>query len=148
MPEIVNARMAAASFLDGLTDGDIVSVYSFNTDVTELAPPTPVSSATRAVLLQRVQCLYASGGTNLHDGLLAGRLATDRAPATHPVRRIVMISDGRATVGDTDFKAYLGGIQEMNLKLKETFDAEGIEFAFPTQTVHIKNDAPLAVTAG
>lgn len=100
--KIVNARMAAASFLDGLTDGDIVSVYSFNTDVTELAPPTPVSSATRAVLLQRVQGLYASGGTNLHDGLLAGRLATDRAPATHPVRRIVMISDGRATVGDTD----------------------------------------------
>ena len=50
--------------------------------------------------------------------------------------------------GDTDFKAYLGGIQEMNLKLKETFDAEGIEFAFPTQTVHLKNDAPLAVTAG
>lgn len=50
--------------------------------------------------------------------------------------------------GDTDFKAYLGGIQEMNLKLKETFDAEGIEFAFPTQTVHIKSGAPPRSTAG
>lgn len=51
--------------------------------------------------------------------------------------------------GDTDFKAYLGGLQEMNLKLKERFDAEGIEFAFPTQTVHVRQDAgPDPVTAG
>jgi MscS family membrane protein len=50
--------------------------------------------------------------------------------------------------GDTDFKAYLDGIQEMNLKLKETFDAEGIEFAFPTQTVHVKNGAPPMATIG
>jgi MscS family membrane protein len=50
--------------------------------------------------------------------------------------------------GDTDFKAYLAGIQEMNLKLKESFDAEGIEFAFPTQTVHIKNGASPLATPG
>jgi MscS family membrane protein len=43
--------------------------------------------------------------------------------------------------GDTDFKAYLGGIQEMNLKLKERFDAESIEFAFPTQTLYLKQDS-------
>jgi MscS family membrane protein len=42
--------------------------------------------------------------------------------------------------GDTDFKAYLAGIQEMNLKLKERFDAERIEFAFPTQTLYVKQD--------
>lgn len=42
---------------------------------------------------------------------------------------------------DTVFKEYLDGIQEMNLKLKDRFDAEGIEFAFPTQTVYLKQDA-------
>jgi MscS family membrane protein len=42
--------------------------------------------------------------------------------------------------GDTDFKAYLAGLQEMNLQLKERFDAEGIEFAFPTQTLHLKQE--------
>ena len=99
--KIVNARLAAASFLDGLADGDVVSVYAFNDQVTELAPPTTVSTGTRSVLLGRVQGLYAAGGTNLHDGLMAGRLATDRAPESHPVRRIVVISDGRATVGET-----------------------------------------------
>lgn len=41
----------------------------------------------------------------------------------------------------TDNKEYLEGMQDMNLKLKECFDAEGIEFAFPTQTLHVKQGA-------
>jgi len=39
---------------------------------------------------------------------------------------------------NSDFAASLGGLQEMNLQLKERFDAEKIEFAFPTQTVYVK----------
>jgi MscS family membrane protein len=42
--------------------------------------------------------------------------------------------------GGTDFKDYLAGIQEMNLTLKERFETEQIHFAFPTQTVHLKQD--------
>lgn len=99
--KIQNARMAAASFIESLTEGDIVSLYAFSDAVTELAPPTTVNSATRAAMLQRVQGLFAAGGTNLHDGLMAARMAAEQAPATHPVRRVVMISDGRATVGRT-----------------------------------------------
>jgi len=38
----------------------------------------------------------------------------------------------------TDMKDCLAGLQEMNLSLKERFDAEKIEFAFPTQTVYVK----------
>jgi len=41
----------------------------------------------------------------------------------------------------TDFKEYLGGMQEMNLLLKERFDAEMINFAFPTQTLYVKQDS-------
>lgn len=39
---------------------------------------------------------------------------------------------------DADARAQLAGLQELNLKVKERFDAEGIEFAYPTQTVHNK----------
>lgn len=42
---------------------------------------------------------------------------------------------------DADFLASLGGLQEMNLALKERFDLEGISFAFPTQTVYMKQDS-------
>lgn len=41
----------------------------------------------------------------------------------------------------TDYKEYLAGMQELNLKVKERFDAEGINFAFPTQTIYLKQDS-------
>jgi MscS family membrane protein len=39
-----------------------------------------------------------------------------------------------------DFRAYTAGMQELNLAVKERFDAEGISFAFPTQTVYVKQE--------
>jgi MscS family membrane protein len=41
----------------------------------------------------------------------------------------------------TDAKAHFAEMQALNLKIKERFDAEKIEFAFPTQTVFVKTDA-------
>lgn len=41
---------------------------------------------------------------------------------------------------DSDFAASLAGLQEMNLALKERFDKEGISFAYPTQTLYVKQD--------
>ncbi|HEX5220205.1 MAG TPA: mechanosensitive ion channel family protein [Verrucomicrobiae bacterium] len=41
----------------------------------------------------------------------------------------------------TDGKAHLADLQALNLKIKERFDAEKIEFAYPTQTVVLKQDA-------
>ena len=47
-----------------------------------------------------------------------------------------------------DMKAYLAGMQELNLKIKTRFDAEGIAFAFPSQTVYHKLDSDVRVTTG
>jgi MscS family membrane protein len=49
---------------------------------------------------------------------------------------------------DADFVASLGGLQEMNLTLKERFDREGINFAFPTQTLYVKQDSRWQLTPG
>jgi MscS family membrane protein len=40
--------------------------------------------------------------------------------------------------GGTEAREQLAAMQEMNLKLKERFDAEGLSFAFPTQTLHVR----------
>lgn len=40
-----------------------------------------------------------------------------------------------------DFKAYLAGLQELNVGLKRRFDQEGINFAFPSRTVYLKQDS-------
>lgn len=44
---------------------------------------------------------------------------------------------------DTDYKAYLRGMQAINLEIKRRFDAEGLSFAFPTQTLYVKQDSDL-----
>jgi MscS family membrane protein len=43
----------------------------------------------------------------------------------------------------TVFKDYLKGMEELNLAIKKRFDQEALNFAFPTQTVHLKQqDGP------
>jgi MscS family membrane protein len=41
----------------------------------------------------------------------------------------------------TDAKAHLAGMQELNLAIKRRFDEEGINFAFPSQTIYMKQDS-------
>jgi len=41
----------------------------------------------------------------------------------------------------TDFKDYLLGLQQFNLDLKRRFDSERINFAFPTQTIYMRQDS-------
>ena len=41
----------------------------------------------------------------------------------------------------TDYKQYLAGFQGMNLTVKERFDKEGINFAFPSRTLYVKQDS-------
>ncbi|MCX7722618.1 MAG: mechanosensitive ion channel family protein [Verrucomicrobiae bacterium] len=48
----------------------------------------------------------------------------------------------------TDYKEYLAGIHELNLRVKERFDAEGINFAFPTQTIYLKHDSGATANVG
>jgi len=43
-------------------------------------------------------------------------------------------------VGDRDYNKYMDIQQEINLKIYEAFEKEKIEFAFPTQTVHVNKD--------
>ena len=100
--KIAYARMAAASLLESLAEGDIVSVYAFSNDVVEIAPPTRLDATSKTWLSQRVQMLVPQGGTNMYDGVRVGQSRLAEAPATHPVRRLVVISDGRANVGPSD----------------------------------------------
>jgi MscS family membrane protein len=46
----------------------------------------------------------------------------------------------------TDFKEYLLQFQKLNLELKRRFDAEGISFAFPSQTVYVRQDSSWQMT--
>ncbi|MCC7487717.1 MAG: mechanosensitive ion channel family protein [Burkholderiales bacterium] len=51
-------------------------------------------------------------------------------------------------VPDPDTNAYMDMQQAINLEIFRRFAAEGIEFAYPTQTVHVRAPANLAPPAG
>ena len=100
--KIQNARIAASSLLESMQDGDIVSIYSFDNSVREIAPPTVVGQNTRGGLMQAVQYLHAGGGTNMYSGVQVGVNRLASAPSTHSVRRLVLVSDGHANIGPSD----------------------------------------------
>lgn len=94
-----NARAAARSFVEKLSDGDIVSIHTFSDEAIERVPSTVLRADSRAAILRAIHSLEPSGSTNLFDGLRLGENRTLAAPASHPVRRVVLISDGIANIG-------------------------------------------------
>lgn len=49
---------------------------------------------------------------------------------------------------NTDYRAYLAGMQELNLAVMQRFAAEGINMAYPTQTLFLKQDSEWKLTGG
>ncbi|HEU4405828.1 MAG TPA: VWA domain-containing protein [Polyangiaceae bacterium] len=127
---IVNARHAARAFVDNLADGDIVSLISFDDIASERLPPTQLAPHTRPAVARAIESLRAAGGTNLFDGLRLGEARAATSPPTHLVRRVVLLSDGRANVGPAN-PAVLGevarrgaerGVQVTSLGVGEGYD--------------------------
>jgi Ca-activated chloride channel family protein len=127
---IINARNAARSFVESLSDGDVVSLVSFDDTAAERLPPTALSAHTRPTVSRAIESLRAAGGTNLFDGLRFGEARAANASASHPIRRLVLLSDGRANVGPSS-PAMLGeiarrgaerGVQVTSMGVGEGYD--------------------------
>ena len=104
-PKIEHAREAATALMNKLPDGDLVGLYSFSDVVRENLPLTRLYTETRALCTASVGTLGAAGSTNLFEGLRTAERSVYAAPATHPVKRIVLVSDGKANVGPSSPEA-------------------------------------------
>lgn len=154
--KIEHARLAAASLLESLSDGDVVSVYAFSNGVVEITPPTVLGAGNRGSLMQRVQMLQAQGGTNLYDGVRVGQSRLAEAPPTHPVRRLVVISDGRANIGPADPHS-LGALAATGTEWGTQVSAIGVGLDYDERTLaalavqssgrmyHLEHPAQMAV---
>ena len=98
-PKMENARTAALALVDKLHDGDILSISTFANEASVRLDPTILNPMTRRVFRGVIAGLQPSGGTNMFDGLTLAEQLALRGPATHPVRRVVVISDGMANIG-------------------------------------------------
>jgi Ca-activated chloride channel homolog len=99
--KIVQARRAAIEMVKEMKDGDLIAIHTFNDRAHELIRPTELSPHSRASIVSTVSELSADGATNMDQALRLAVGRAQRTPNSHPVRRVVMISDGRATVGET-----------------------------------------------
>jgi Ca-activated chloride channel family protein len=99
--KLQQARHAARRLLESLHDGDIVAIHSFDGSVRRHARATRLDRHTRAALIDLVSELGANGSTNLFEGVRQAEAEATFAPETHAVRRVVILSDGKATTGET-----------------------------------------------
>ncbi|MGK3998972.1 vWA domain-containing protein [Sorangium sp. So ce1024] len=110
-PKMAHARAAAQAFVDGLPDGDIVSLASFADAAAERVAPLVLGPATRPAVARAIAALGPDGNTNLFDGLRLAERHAAMAPPTHAVRRVVLISDGQANIGPSS-PDVLGAVAE------------------------------------
>lgn len=130
-----NARNAAKQIIDSLADGDIVSIDAFDNDARPIAEPTVLTAATRPMVLQKIAMLRPSGSTNMFDGLSLAEMHASRAPQTHGVRRVVVISDGIANVGPSSPDA-LGALAEKGLRFRTQVTSLGVGTDYDERTLN------------
>jgi Ca-activated chloride channel family protein len=93
------AKAAARQVIEGLADGEAVSILDYSSDVARFAPTAVIkASDTLPALRAYLDGLRVGGGTNL-DGALAAALATPPVPERLPV--VLFLTDGRPTEGET-----------------------------------------------
>ncbi|MDB4941883.1 MAG: hypothetical protein JWP97_1417 [Labilithrix sp.] len=132
--KIESARGAAAALVKSLHDGDIVTLDSFSSEAQVLVPPTRLDARSRSEILRQIALLVPQGSTNMFAGLNLAESQLAGAPASHTVRRVVMISDGRANVGPSTAEV-LGAVAERGLQHRAQVTSFGVGVDYDEQTL-------------
>ena len=91
---IVRARQAALTLLEGLRDGDVLSVVAFGSSAEVLAPATVLDADTRPALRTAIEGMRAWGPTALAGGLQAALQQAQAQARGGEINRMVLLSDG------------------------------------------------------
>lgn len=95
---IAAARKAAKVALERLGNDDIVSLVSYNHEVTVLHKAAPLRTS-RASLERAINRIEASGTTALYAGVEEGGEQVSKFLSDTKVNRVILLSDGLANVG-------------------------------------------------
>lgn len=98
-------KVGLHTLVDNLLPEDRLSIISFDDTVTQEA--TFTTELDRAALHAAVTRLQPRGGTNIYAGLEAGFQVLGEYPKSEKQNRIVFLSDGLATVGNTSRPAIM-----------------------------------------
>ncbi len=122
------------TLIDNLKDEDRLAIISFDDVVTYDAPFA--ATLDRPHLHQVVTALQPRGGTNIFDGLKAGFTMLGETPPNEKQNRVIFLSDGLATVGNTS--------QSAIISMATTSIAKGIGLT----TIGVGNDFDVTLMRG
>lgn len=134
-PKMDHARSAVRTIIDSLPDGDILSIHSFADEANIRFSSAVLNQHMRQEAKSSVLSLVPSGGTNLFEGLRTGELHVAASPATHGVRRVIVVSDGVATVGPSSTEI-LGNIAERGADHGIQVTAIGVGLDYDERTLN------------
>lgn len=103
-------KSALLTLLDQLAPGDQVSIVAFSDDAEVIASMTPLTA--RDELKSAVNRLVIDGGTNLEAGLVTGYEEASKAFRPAATNRVVLLSDGLANQGSTEWQTILDRVKE------------------------------------
>ena len=109
-----------------------MALVSFGTDVSTDVAPEVVDPAQKAVLAKAIDALQPAGGTNLHGGLALGLEHCKKASAEFKFRRILLLSDGVPTEGNTS-KAAIEALATAATAAGCSVSTVGVGFDFDVQ---------------
>ncbi|HEY6460620.1 MAG TPA: VWA domain-containing protein [Polyangiaceae bacterium] len=132
--KIQAARASARTIVSRLADGDVLSVDTFSDHAKTLVPPVRITPETRAKVQSVLSELGTGGSTNMFEGLELAEMHVAQADRGHPVRRIVMISDGQANVGPSSPQA-LGDLAQRTLSLGAQVTSLGVGLDYDERTL-------------
>jgi Ca-activated chloride channel family protein len=98
--KLAQAKQAARKLVEQLGEQDRIAVIHFGSDVRTFAGSWATPS-NKERLLSYIDGIYDEGGTNIGDGLNAGKVQLLMAREQFKVNRIILMSDGEPTEGVT-----------------------------------------------
>jgi Ca-activated chloride channel family protein len=101
---IRNAISAASAAVDRLSDGDVVSVVTFDTQTQVVVPPTAIGPGARESINARIRGIGLGGDTCISCGIEQGMTLLAQTPGK--VNRILLLSDGDANHGVRDVPGF------------------------------------------
>lgn len=115
--KLQQAKQAARHLVGLLRNEDRLAIVHYGSDVKSL-PSMPATASNRERMLQYIEGIWDEGGTNISAGLTSGQHQVSTARREFQVNRIILISDGQPTEGDTD--------EESLKRLVKSIRAEGV----------------------
>lgn len=99
-PKLAGAKNAALNLVELLDENDRLAVVHYGSDV-RCFPGARATPENKRRLKAYLRGIEDEGGTNIGDGLMAGKAQLDAARGEFKVNRLLLLSDGQPTVGIT-----------------------------------------------